>query len=60
MYYEEDEYQEEETFEPEDDYSDYNDNFECHYDDFGGYMGYNDEAIYDAFEGDPENVWNVE
>lgn len=51
---------EDDTSELYDDYSDYDDSFRCHYDDFNGYMGYSDEAIYDAFEGDPSNVWNVE
>lgn len=34
--------------------------YERHYDDFGGYNGYDDETIYDAFEGDPEATWNVD
>jgi hypothetical protein len=27
---------------------------------YGGYNGYSDDAIDDAFEGDPENTWNVD
>ena len=27
---------------------------------YGGYNGYSDDVIDDAFEGDPENTWNVD
>ena len=27
---------------------------------YGWYNGYSDDAIDDAFEGDPENTWNVD
>lgn len=30
------------------------------YEEFGGYMGYDDDTINDAFEGDPSNIWNIE
>lgn len=30
------------------------------YDKYGGYNGYSDNAIDSAFEGDPENTWNVD
>ncbi|MFB6453819.1 hypothetical protein ACE38W_01005 [Chitinophaga sp. Hz27] len=30
------------------------------YSEFNGYNGWSDDDIYDAFEGDPENTWNVD
>lgn len=42
----------------EEDY--YEENYERHYDEYGGYNGYDDETINDAFEGDPEATWNVD
>ena len=36
-----------------------------HFGDFAGtyaqdYAGFSDEAIYDAFEGDPDAYWNID
>ncbi len=50
------------------DFDDSNDIEDDHYDDdygsssekYGGYNGYSDDAIDDAFEGDPMNTWNVD
>lgn len=57
---------EEELFEDNDDYVGYEDNY-YYYDDYGssyqkygGYNGYSDDVIDDAFEGDPMNTWNVD
>jgi hypothetical protein len=30
------------------------------YDEYGGYNGYDDFTIDDAFEGDPDATWNVD
>jgi hypothetical protein len=30
------------------------------YEKFGGYNGYSDDEIWDIFEGDPENSWNID
>lgn len=30
------------------------------YEEYGGYNGYDDFTINDAFEGDPEATWNVD
>lgn len=41
--------------------SDYdNDNYGSSYEKYGGYNGWSDDVIDDAFEGDPENTWNVD
>lgn len=48
--------------EPEDHY-DFNDPYEDYGSSgkvFGWYNGWSDDAIYDAFEGDPEATWNVD
>lgn len=47
-----------------DDYE-YSDSYGSNYGDFAGsyaqdVMGYSDDAIYDAFEGDPEMYWNID
>jgi len=44
-----------------DDCNDYEDEsgWGC-YDEFGGYMGYDDFTINSAFDGDPEAVWNID
>lgn len=31
-----------------------------HYDEFGGIEGYSDETIYDAFDGMPDAIWNID
>lgn len=43
-----------ETWDNNDDY------YESSYEKYGGYNGYDDDAIDNAFEGDPENTWNVD
>jgi hypothetical protein len=43
----------------ESDYDDY-DTYGNSYEKYGGYNGWSDDAIDDAFEGDPENTWNVD
>jgi len=43
----------ESNYEPEDDYG-------TSYEKYGGYNGWSDDVIDDAFEGDPENTWNVD
>ncbi len=40
----------------EPDYDDYGSSYEK----YGGYNGWSDDVIDDAFEGDPENTWNVD
>ena len=47
-----------------DDYSDYDD-YGTHYGEFAGsyaqdVMGYSDDVINDAFEGDPDAYWNID
>ena len=44
--------------ESEGDYSDYDDS--PTYDKYGGPDGYSDQAIDDAFDGDPSNLWNID
>jgi len=39
-----------------DDYDDYGHSYEQ----YGGYNGWDDDTINDAFEGDPEATWNVD
>lgn len=36
-----------------------NDGYHSNYEKYGGYNGYDDDAIDYAFEGDPSNTWNV-
>lgn len=54
------------TNSPEDDESDYDHNDDDHddygssYEKYGGYNGWSDDVIDDAFEGDPMNTWNVD
>lgn len=36
------------------------DNRNSGYEKYGGYNGYDDDTIDNAFEGDPENTWNVD
>jgi len=42
-----------------DDYSDFND-YSPSYEKYGGAYGYDDDTIDTAFEGDPENYWNID
>lgn len=56
--------EEEECYDGYDDYSDY-DSYGSHYGDFAGtyaqdVAGYSDDAIYDAFDGDPDAYWNID
>lgn len=37
-----------------------NDDYGSSYEKYGGYNGWSDDVIDDAFEGDPENTWNVD
>lgn len=41
-----------------DDYDD--DDYGTSYEKYGGYNGWSDDVIDDAFEGDPEMTWNVD
>ena len=36
------------------------DSYRSNYEKYGGYNGYDDDAIDSAFEGDPTNTWNVD
>lgn len=49
----------EEMGDEEDDY-DAGDEYGSSGEKYGWYHGYSDDAIDDAFEGDPENTWNVD
>lgn len=52
--------EDEESYEPDyDDYDDYED-YSPSYDKYGGAYGYDDDTIDSAFEGDPENYWNID
>ncbi|OYQ50608.1 exodeoxyribonuclease X C-terminal domain-containing protein [Flavobacterium aurantiibacter] len=42
-----------------DDYDDYDD-YSPSYEKYGGAYGYDDDTIDNAFEGDPENYWNID
>lgn len=51
----------------EDDFDEYlefhnkfDDEDDLHYEQYGGYNGWSDEAINSAFDGDPSNTWNVD
>ncbi len=46
----------EQGFDNYDDYDDYSPS----YDKYGGAYGYDDDTIDSAFEGDPENYWNID
>lgn len=42
-------------------YYDYDEeDYEPSYDRYGGYNGYDDDTIDDAFDGDPDATWNVD
>lgn len=50
-----------EDYEPDDYYDDYDhDDYGSSYEKYGGYNGWSDDVIDDAFEGDPMNTWNVD
>lgn len=42
------------------DYNEIGNNLDSKYEKYGGYNGYDDETIDEAFEGDPSNTWNVD
>ncbi len=42
-----------------DNYDDYDD-YDKSYSKYGGAYGYDDDTIDSAFEGDPENYWNID
>lgn len=46
-------------YDPHDNY-DPSDEYGTSYEKYGGYNGYSDDVIDDAFEGDPSNTWNVD
>lgn len=48
-----------------DDYDDYDDGYGTHYGEYAGsyaqdVMGYSDDVINDAFDGDPDAYWNID
>lgn len=43
-----------------DDYYDYDDDYTPSYDKYGGYNGYDDQTIDEAFGGDPSATWNID
>jgi hypothetical protein len=46
--------------EQEQDENDENDDYSPSYENYGGAFGYDDDTIDIAFEGDPENYWNID
>ena len=54
------EFQEEELIEEDFDTEEYPDSYGQSGEKYGWYNGWSDDAIDDAFEGDPENTWNVD
>ncbi|RYE58023.1 MAG: hypothetical protein EOP48_04500 [Sphingobacteriales bacterium] len=52
----EEDYDDSSDFDEGDDYDTYGTSGEK----YGWYNGYSDDVIDDAFEGDPENTWNVD
>jgi hypothetical protein len=55
----EDKYSSWENEQQQDDYDDYDD-YSPSYVKYGGDYGYDDDTIDSAFEGDPENYWNID
>jgi len=55
----EDKYSSWENEQQQDDYDDYDD-YSPSYEKYGGAYGYDDDTIDSAFEGDPENYWNID
>lgn len=41
-------------------YDNYDDDYDNGYSKYGGYNGYDDQTIDDAFEGDPSLTWNID
>lgn len=54
-----DKYSNWESEQQQDDYDDYDD-YSPSYEKYGGAYGYDDDTIDNAFEGDPENYWNID
>lgn len=52
--------EDEEGYEPDYDHYDDYDDYSPSYDKYGGAYGYDDDTIDSAFEGDPENYWNID
>lgn len=52
--------EDEEGYEPDYDVYDDYDDYSPSYDKYGGAYGYDDDTIDSAFEGDPENYWNID
>lgn len=52
--------EDEEGYEPDYDHYDDYDDYSPNYDKYGGAYGYDDDTIDSAFEGDPENYWNID
>lgn len=52
--------QEQDDFEDYDDYSPIYEKYGESYGKYGGAYGYDDDTIDNAFEGDPENYWNID
>jgi hypothetical protein len=44
----------------ENSFHNWEDNYGSGYEKYGGYNGWSDDAIDDAFEGDPDATWNVD
>ncbi|OYU56707.1 MAG: hypothetical protein CFE25_05635 [Chitinophagaceae bacterium BSSC1] len=55
-----DEYYEEQASYDEEDFEDPEDDYGSSGEKYGWYNGFSDDAIDDAFEGDPMNTWNVD
>jgi hypothetical protein len=55
----EDKYSSWENEQQQDDYDNYDD-YSPSYEKYGGAYGYDDDTIDSAFEGDPENYWNID
>jgi hypothetical protein len=49
-----------ETWESQQENNDDNDDYSSSYEKYGGAYGYDDDTIDSAFEGDPENYWNID
>lgn len=52
--------EEEFDMEPEEDDDGFDDNYGSSTEKYGGYNGFSDDVIDDAFDGDPEATWNVD
>lgn len=50
----------EEEFDMEHEDDDFDDSYGSSTEKYGGYNGFSDDVIDDAFDGDPEATWNVD